>query len=227
MGKQETNSLAVCKMQNALLEYPPQIGDIKGSKELGKNYRGRFQYVACPQCGNPHWVALSTLHDQRCEKGLCRSCVSSRIAKANKYRINTIENRLSKSLRMRGKNNPAWKGGKFKTHGGYIELYLHPDDFYCAMANERHRVKEHRLVMAKSLGRCLHTWEIVHHKNHIKDDNRIENLQLVTDDRHKQISIMEQRIQRLQRDNLLLKKYIVSLGDEVLCNAPIAIRSWI
>jgi len=48
-------------------------------------------------------------------------------------------------------------------------------------------VNAHRIIMEKHLGRKLFKNEIVHHINHNKKDNRIENLQILT---HKEHSIL-------------------------------------
>lgn len=54
-----------------------------------------------------------------------------------------------------------------------------PDEF-SEMANARNRVMEHRLVMARHLGRPLRQFENVHHLNGDRGDNAIENLELWT-----------------------------------------------
>ena len=75
-----------------------------------------------------------------------------------------------------GTKNPAWKGGRRVNYGGYIQIYKpeHP-----RAAKRLKLVFEHHLVMEQKLGRYLKKGEVVHHLNGIKDDNRIENLQLL------------------------------------------------
>lgn len=80
----------------------------------------------------------------------------------------------------RGEAAANWRGGIRKGLGAkhqYIGVYSpeHPNATKCGY------VMEHRLVMEKSLGRYLTPKEIVHHRNGDKKDNRLENLELVSD----------------------------------------------
>jgi hypothetical protein len=52
----------------------------------------------------------------------------------------------------------------------YIHLPAHP------FSGKQGYFAEHRLVMERKLGRYLTRKEVVHHLNHIKTDNRAENL---------------------------------------------------
>jgi len=164
----------------------PKIGDIAKGSEIGKYPKVYYQWLACVDCGKERWTI------RRGKKGItaerCFHC-SNKAPRPHRDKV---------CLGKFGENHPAWKGGR-RISSGYIFIRLSPDDFFCPMANEQRCVMEHRLVMAKHLGRNLHSWEIVHHINHIRDDNRIENLQLVTDDRHKQITILEKRIAYLEK----------------------------
>ena len=57
---------------------------------------------------------------------------------------------------------------------GYVLIYV-PDHQFC----DKHGfVFEHRYVVEQSIGRILKPGERVHHINHIRHDNRIENLVL-------------------------------------------------
>ena len=74
--------------------------------------------------------------------------------------------------------NSNWKGGVHYDRG-YKMLFRpgHP------LAHKNGYVYEHRLVMEKHLVEGA----IVHHKNEIRDDNRTENLQVVTRAEHNRI----------------------------------------
>lgn len=75
-------------------------------------------------------------------------------------------------------------GRKYKTFDGYIAVYRpdHPDTTRNGM------MMEHRLIAEIKYGRRLLRSEDVHHINGIKDDNRPENLEVLTSGSHARVT---------------------------------------
>jgi hypothetical protein len=117
----------------------------------------------------------------------------------------------------------TWKGG-IRIHGEYVMVKLYPNDQFFEMVDCAGYVFEHRLVMAKELGRALHSWEEVHHKDSIKTHNIPDNL-FVTDaknhnklveatlikqdknikEKDNRIESLESRVTVLEAENILFK----------------------
>jgi len=146
----------------------PAIGEIRRGQDLAYRDRSRRMWVACQECGKERWVRIR--NDEVLNK-YCRRC-------GHLNRIPSDETRLKMSKAHTGRKHHLWKGGRRTTKDGYITIWTPSDNFFYSMATCDGCILEHRLVMAKYLGRCLQVWEIVHHKNGIKDDNREENLEL-------------------------------------------------
>lgn len=68
----------------------------------------------------------------------------------------------------------TWKGGRYTETDRYAYVLVAPNKYKA----------EHRVIMEAHLGRSLLPSEVVHHKNENKQDNRIENLEVMTRAEH-------------------------------------------
>ncbi len=184
----------------------PQVGE-RSKRKSG----AEAIWALCLDCGIGRWNSLKRGKpiSQR-----CRSCSAKRTVAA--------------------KGHPPWKGAGNPNFGkgygfkkgqkqnnrdralwvyqrGYKLIRLLPGDFFYPMVNSQGFVREHRLVVASVMSRCLHQWEVVHHKNRIKDDNRYENLEVNTIDEHNTITGMQNRVDALVKENEQLKRELANL----------------
>jgi hypothetical protein len=140
------------------------IGEIKYGKEIGLSPSHKFMWLACLDCKQERWVAIQNNKPRTLRCQHCNSCFVGHL---------------------------NWVKGKTNHKQGYILTHLEPNDFFFPMTYGNKYVFEHRLVMAKYLGRLLQPNEIVHHKNNNKKDNRIDNLLLTTRNHHNAIGYQE------------------------------------
>jgi len=162
----------------------------------------------CENCNKELWIRKDQF-DKRKTK-LCKSCMISERNKTPKMRdISRKNGRLSpseetkKKLSLRqkeywtkekielrkGSSNPSWLGGRIIVNG-YVLCYCpnHPKAY-----KKGQYVQEHILIMEKHIGRFLNKKEIVHHINKDRSDNRIENLQLMTQSNHVRLHNLERK----------------------------------
>ena len=136
---------------------PPHLGEIRYGRDIGaKDNKHRYIWAECPLCKKQRWITFRG--QPKGFVGRCQPCSA-------KQRVGSLSSN--------------WKGGIHRHTEGYTLIKLQTNDFFFPMADGHGYIAEHRLVMARYLKRCLLPWEIVHHKNGKRDDNRLENLELL------------------------------------------------
>ena len=86
----------------------------------------------------------------------------------------------------RGPTHARWKGGTTRRQGRvYVWTPDHP------RADQHRYVPRATLVAEQSLGRPLVPGEVVHHRNRVKDDDRPENLAVMTTAEHSRLHAAE------------------------------------
>ncbi len=190
------------------------VGEIKRGQEIGKENGSKYIWSTCIDCGKERWVKLSKGKPMWLR---CKECATKNPEWKAKISQTKKQNHIKYGTPQGAESN-AWGGGRFKDVNGYIWVWVDRDDFFNPMSYRNHYVLEHRLIVAKSLGRNLQTWELVHHKNHIRDDNQIENLQLVGKDQHDQMTKMEMKIDKLliKQDELMTEIKLLRFENKQL-----------
>ena len=162
--------------------------------------------VSCPYCKHRRWLTLNriTKTDTRFT-ACCHNC----------------SNRLDKEKHRRRRESRNFMG-RTVTQEGYIGININflsqeEQSLFSPMVSRSYPyIREHRLVMARHVKRPLKSTEIVHHINGIKDDNRIENLKLLSRGSHPTSNgdIFYQELQEARAEIERLQTILIENGIE-------------
>src|SRR5882762_6746931 len=103
-----------------------------------------------------------------------KPCVVDGCIRPPKYRIKT-DHPLCPMHYARWRRVGDWRDSAVKQYRGKSHI---DDNGYRRIWRDGRQIGEHRWVMEQALGRKLYRDETVHHRNGVRIDNRIENLEL-------------------------------------------------
>jgi len=138
----------------------------------------------CPWCGLEEIRGARKRFMTSCGSKECKRKAKS---KALKERHENVEESYKMTKHFNGKGNPRWVeiGTIKKDSRGRSKIKI----------AEGHWQPYHRYLMEQEIGRKLEPDEVVHHINKDKTDDRIENLQLLTDHDHRSLHMKERHNQ--------------------------------
>lgn len=115
-------------------------------------------------------IADSEIENNNCKNG-CNSPIHARGVCRRCYRkIHYEEHERERRGATKHDKHPLLT--EVRDVYGYVRIK------FCHGKGPKSWMKKHRWVMEQHLGRKLYPFESVHHKNGVKDDNRLENLEL-------------------------------------------------